>query len=61
MQKIYIWLEKINISCPSDLYRGYYDNKKQSHKCQYFRKICAKYELDKDNKLIYIGNNPKKN
>ena len=35
--------------------------KKNKHKHEYFRKICAKYELDKYNKLIYIGNNPKKN
>ena len=35
--------------------------KKYKHKREYFSKICAKYELDKDNKLIYIGNNPKKN
>ena len=35
--------------------------KNNQHKRQYFRKICVKYELDKDNKLIYIGNNPKKN
>jgi len=46
---------------PADLYREDDDNKKKQHKREYFRKICAKYELDKDNNLIYKGNNPQYN
>ena len=46
---------------PKDLYKEDDDNKKKQHKREYFRKICSKYESDKDNKLIYIGKNPENN
>jgi len=46
---------------PADLYGEDYDYKKRQHKREYFRKIGSKYELDKDNNLIYIGNNPQYN
>ena len=43
---------------PPGLYTIKDEKSKINHKKEYFRKICSKYEINEDNKLIYIGNSP---
>ena len=43
---------------PKDLFAEDDSNLTKAHKREYFRKICSRYELDKDIKLMYIGNDP---
>ena len=43
---------------PKDLFAEDDSNLTKAHKREYFRKICSRYELDKDIKLMYIGNYP---